>query len=357
MVFTVTNDLTHDRRMQRICSTLANAGHSVMLVGRQLPNSKPIEEQPYRQHRLTCAFHSGKLFYVEYNLRLLFYLLGIKCYDIYTAIDLDTIAPVFIAARLNGARKYYDAHEYFSEVPEVVDRPFTKKIWEVVAAFFIPKSSKAYTVGPALAGMFQERYGVEFATIRNVPFAEEEHEGKREYLLYQGALNEGRGLEQLLEAMQRIDRPLKIAGEGDLSEKLRQMAKELGVEHKVSFLGWVHPKDLPALTKDAWLGLNLLENKGLSYYYSLANKFFDYIQHGIPSLNMAFPEYEAVNKNYPVALLIKELSADAISNTINELHQQEARYDLMVQACRKAAATYNWEVEQQTLLDLYKLDR
>lgn len=355
IIATVTNDLTFDRRMQRICRTLAAEGYTVKLVGRVLPQSKPLATEPYEQHRLKCWFNQGKLFYLEFNLRLLFYLLGQKA-DVLCAVDLDTIVPGFWAAQCKGWKKVYDAHEYFSEVPEVVHRPLVKKTWELVAKMFIPKADLAYTVGPALAGIFSERYGVPFSTIRNVPdeVAVPPTPAETGYLLYQGALNKGRGLEALLEAMQHLDLQLKIAGEGDLSNKLRQLAKTLGISHKVTFLGFVKPADLPELTAGAWLGLNLLENLGLSYYYSLANKCFDYIQAEVPALHMDFPEYRALVEKYPVAVLLKELSAEAIVGTIQHLQQRPDEYKALIVACGVAKKHFTWQIEARKLVTLYR---
>ena len=67
--------------------------------------------------------------------------------------------------------------------------------------------------------------------------------------MYQGALNTGRGLEAAIAAMQLIDNmQLWLAGEGDLSAELRQLAVELGVQDKVHFLGFVSPDDLKTRT-------------------------------------------------------------------------------------------------------------
>lgn len=50
-------------------------------------------------------------------------------------------------------------------------------------------------------------------------------------------------------------------------------------------------------------GINLLTDEGLSYRYSLANKFFDYVHAGIPQICIAFPEYKKLNVEHEVALL------------------------------------------------------
>lgn len=355
IIATVTNDLTFDRRMQRICRTLASNGYEVTLVGRQLSNSKPLANEPFQQHRIKCWFNKGKLFYAEYNLRLMWYLLWQKT-DMVCAVDLDTIVPCVTVGGWKGWTKVYDAHEYFSEVPEVVDRPKVKKVWEWVASKYIPKADLAYTVGPALAKIFTERYGIPFHSIRNVPDAVTSKPTPKEsgYLLYQGALNKGRGLEVLLQAMQQIDLKLKIAGEGDLSTELRQMAIDLGVNSKVEFLGFVKPIDLPELTAGAWLGLNLLENMGLSYYYSLANKCFDYIQADVPAMHMDFPEYSALVEKYHVAILLKELSPEAIVASIQGLQHNTEQYNNLVAACQNAKKHFTWQLEADKLLTLYR---
>ena len=65
LVFTVVNDLTYDQRMQRICTSLANAGYRVTLIGRLLPESKPLASQNFAQKRLRVGFRKGKMFYIK----------------------------------------------------------------------------------------------------------------------------------------------------------------------------------------------------------------------------------------------------------------------------------------------------
>jgi glycosyltransferase involved in cell wall biosynthesis len=339
--------------MQRICETLSKEGFRVTIIGRALPNSTAITPTDYHQVRLKCFFNKGKLFYFEYNTRLLWFLLFFDA-DIYSAVDLDTIAPVYWASFIKGRKRYFDAHEYFEEVPEVVNRRITKTIWQIIAQVYIPMFHRCYTVGNTLAEVFSKKYHHHFSVIKNVPsYISEENNSEGKYLLYQGALNEGRGLEQLIEAMHHIDMPLKIAGEGDLSASLRLLVDEKKLQQKIEFLGFVKPGNLAALTQNAFLGLNLLENKGKSYYYSLANKFFDYIQAEVPSINMHFPEYAAINKQYEVSILLNELSAPEIVNVVNKLLSDKNLYLHLRQQCRQAKKEYNWQQEEKKLLQLY----
>jgi hypothetical protein len=167
LVFTVTNDLTYDQRMHRICGTLAANGYTVMLVGRALSHSIPLEIKSFEQKRLRCFFQKGFAFYAEYNLRLLWFLLFVHC-DAVCSIDLDTLPAGCLATLLRRKKRVFDAHEYFTEVPEVVDRPAVKFFWEMVARACLPFYRHAYTVGPALAAIFEKKYGLKFEVVRNV---------------------------------------------------------------------------------------------------------------------------------------------------------------------------------------------
>ena len=359
LIFTVTNDLNYDQRMIRICSTMKAEGYRVTLVGRKKKKSIELISRSFSQVRLKCFFEKGKLFYAEYNLRLFFYLLFAK-FDAVCSIDLDTLLPTFLISKLKGKPCVYDAHEYFTELPEVINRPLTKKIWSAIASQIIPRLKYCYTVCQSLAEIFKKEYGPDFEVIRNVPFAEKlligkEPSDKAKILLYQGALNDGRGITELLEAMQHIEgAQLWLAGEGDLSEKLRALSKELQLEDKVKFLGYVLPDQLNAITLQADIGLNLLENKGLNYYYSLANKAFDYIQAEIPSVNMDFPEYRNLNTIFPCGILLPDLRVETISKQINELLQNKNLYHSLVQNTRKAKVEWCWEKEQLKLIRFYE---
>ncbi|MCR9287993.1 MAG: glycosyltransferase [Bacteroidetes bacterium] len=369
LIFTVTNDLTYDQRMIRICSSLAQNGYDVLLVGRKRSFSKQLSKSlPFQQKRISCFFNKGKLFYLEYNLRLFFFLFFSK-FDLICSIDLDTILPGFIISNLRDKIGVYDAHEYFTELPEVINRPLVKKIWNWVANRTIPKLKYAYTVGNGLAGIFEKQYGVQFDVIRNVPLRGTILEGldleksfkpydnsNKAILLYQGALNDGRGLEEVIEAMPKIQNAeLWLVGEGDLSQVLRKKAKNLGLlENGIHFLGYKTPKELKEITLKATVGLNLLQNKGLNYYYSLANKAFDYIQAGIPSVNMEFPEYQHINKETEVFYLITDLEKETLANAIIQLLSNRVLYKKLRKNCLAARERFIWENEEIKLLKFYE---
>ncbi|GAA4365692.1 hypothetical protein GCM10023185_36220 [Hymenobacter saemangeumensis] len=362
LLFAVTTDLCYDQRMQRICGSLSAAGYRVKLVGWKRPSSPPLTTQPYEQHRLRGWFQHGKLFYAEYNIRLFLFLLGQRA-RAWCAADLDTALPMWLRARLGGQPLVYDAHELFTEVPEVVARPAVQRVWRWVERFIVPRARLAYTVGPALARVFEQRYGRPFAVVRNVSRLLDEALPPAPtaappggYILYQGALNVGRGLEALLDAMPQVAGRLVICGEGDLSAALRERADKLGLlaSGQVEFRGYVLPQALREVTRQAAVGIMLLENIGLSYYYSLANKFFDYVHAGIPQVLIDFPEYRALNEQFDVAELVPDLQPATLARALNRLLRDEpTRYQHLAENCRRARPQLSWQHEEQVLLGLY----
>ncbi len=354
LVFTVTNDITYDQRMERICTTLSNNNYDVTIIGFYKKRSVKSEIKPYKQIRLSVFFKKGKLFYLEYNFRLFWFLI-FKKYDIYCSIDLDTLLPVFINSRLKRKPCVYDAHEYYTELPEIVDRPLIKKMWMFLERILLPRIKYNYTVGYSIAETLSKKYKQQYTVIRNVPLLSQNEKvlNKQNFVLYQGTLNKGRGLENLMLAMENIDAQLYIAGEGDLSKELRNFAAQLPHSKKIRFLGYVRPAELKTYTLQAKLGVNFIENIGLSYYFSLSNKFFDYIHAGLPQITMNFPEYKKLNDQYNVALLIDDLDTSTISDSINRLLLDEIVYSTLKKNTLIASKELNWQMEELVLLKFY----
>ena len=358
IIFTVTNDLSYDQRMMRICGSLSAAGYEVTLVGRKRKSSLPLSPAAYKQKRFSCFFEKGKLFYAAYNTRLFFYLL-FKKMDAVCAIDLDTILPCYYISRLKKVKRIYDAHEYFSQQKEILTRPGIYMIWHSIEKRYLPKFPNGYTVGHFIAAEFKKVYGINYEVIRNLPLLKEEistlpSPANKKIILYQGAVNEARGLEFLIPAMRNIDAVLHIYGDGNFMEQTKASITTNNLADKVFMKGRVLPAQLDAITKQATIGVNLVENNGLNQYYSLANKFFDLMHNGIPQVTMDFPEYKKVNDEFEVAVLINNLQVSSIEQAINKLLTDENLYNRLQQNCVAARQVFNWQLEEKKLIAFYK---
>ena len=348
---TVSNDLVTDQRMARICKSLVDMGYEVDLVGRKLHKSLPLGISNFKQSRLQLFFTSGPLFYLELNIRLFIYLLRTKPSIIYV-VDADTALAGLLAKKTVGVKLIYDAHELFSEVPELHGRTIIKGIWKWIEKRIILQSDLRITVTESIAHYYSSLYGVSFNVIRNFsnPRLQVINKSKDKYILYQGALNKGRGLEELIEASRSVDIKIKIAGDGDLTQHLKNIAFS---NTNIEFIGKLIPSELEKITANAWLGYNLLENISLSYYYSLSNKTFDYMHAGIPQLMSDLPEYVNLNSKWKCGV-VTSLNAKSIISTIADLLNQPDLYASLCNHALMASKVMVWEEEAKKLEQLMK---
>ena len=355
LVFTVTNDLNFDQRMIRICTSLALAGYDVSLVGRRQKKSISLQAHPFRQKRLFCFFEKGKAFYIEYNIRLFLFLLFKKS-DLICAIDLDTILPCYLVSKFKKVKRVYDAHELFCEMKEIVTRPRIYKIWKRIERFTVPNFDYGYTVNGLIRDEFKKMYGKNYEVIRSVPvlksFIIPQKEEK--YVLYQGAVNEGRSFETIIPAFRQISAKLIIAGDGNFMKTAKELVEKHQLTEKITFTGKLRPDELFRYTSKAWIGLTIFENNGLSNYYSLANRFFDYIHACVPQLCVEYPAYIDLNKRFNIAVLIKDLDSDNIAKTLNQMLNDESLYRELQKNCLKAREELNWQEEEKNLIGFYQ---
>jgi len=166
-----------------------------------------------------------------------------------------------------------------------------------------------------------------------------------------GAVNQGRGLEEFIPLLHHSDRQLWILGDGDKIQDVRALVQKEGLENHVIFKGKLSGSEVRKILPHAWAGINLLSDEGLSYKYSLANKFFDYVHAGIPQISIRFPEYETLMDAFRVGVLA-EMSEESILNAMEEVSKPENQVVFRAEA-EKARMIWNWQNEEKNLIRLY----
>ena len=339
-------------------------GFEPKLIGRVLPQSQHVERN-YATHRMKLFFRKSALFYFEYNLRLFFYLLRTKA-DILVANDLDTLPANYLVSRLKRKPLIYDSHEYFTEVPELIGRPVIKWIWTCLEKFLVPKVSAAYTVCDSIAEVYHDLYKVDFKVVRNLPVcsatgkithpATSSHRMSNlpKIILYQGALNLGRGIEAVIRAMHYIEgAELWLAGDGDLTLQLKQFVEELHLAEKVKFIGRLPIDQLSEITRRADLGISLEEDLGLNYRFALPNKLFDYIQAGIPVLVSNLPEMRHIVEHYQIGDIAETHQRKDLAEKIKSMLFNSDKNIMWKKNLQHAAMELCWENEEEILQKIY----
>lgn len=352
----VTNDLSTDNRVHRTCVVLRELGYEVLLVGRSLPGSLPLQ-RPYATKRLRLLFRKGPLFYAEYNLRLFGLLLFTRA-RLIVANDLDTLLACYLA---KGKRTLvYDSHEYFTEVPELQGRA-ARKVWLAIERWIFPKLKHVVTVNESIAREYKSRYGNAVGVVRNIPMHKElgplpsrkelDIPEDRFILILQGSgINVDRGGEEAVLAMKDLpDALLLIIGGGDAWPVLERMVKENRLEDRVRLLPRMPYERMMQYTRNADLGLSLDKDTSLNYRFSLPNKLFDYFRAHIPALVSDLPEVAGLVRRYEAGIVIPRVEPGLIAAEVRRLLPDHARREALRLRAIFAASELDGEREKEAL--------
>jgi len=354
IVISVTNDLTTDQRVEKTCEALSEIGYDVVLVGRKLKTSLPIQKN-YKTVRFRLLFNKGFLFYAEFNIRLFIFLLFTKK-NLLFSNDLDTLLPNYLLSLLQQKTLVFDSHELFSEIPELVTKPRIKNFWLYLEKKLIPKLKNVITVSNSIKNHYLNLYGVSATVVRNIPKIQkidpkefDVNTDEKKIILYQGAVNIGRGIELMIDTMPLLDKYLFIViGDGDILKELKEKVKLQNLNNKVKFLGKKSPEELKKLTLSASIGMSLEEDLGLNYRYALPNKVFDYLHANIPVIIADLPEMRALIEKYSIGEILTERSPEVLAKIIKQMTTKSYKKELAM-----AKEKLNWSKEKKKLTSIF----
>lgn len=378
-------EIDNDNRVLKMCSTLSAhyeidvyfvgnnsrvALSNVSFISVKYPNSLL---QKIRRHTLFCR---------EYAFLYNAVLATSKQYDILWSNDLPTLQTGFKLSKKLNAKLVYDAHEIYVETlnqffPERSHFPKNSIVYILlnimrfhgrrVEKKLSRKVDLFITVNDSLADYFRTSYRIEqplklmnfpnqapTAEKRNPPidyrtlfaWAEEDR-----VFLYQGVLNQGRGLIILLEAVKELPSHYKLVllGSGPLEFELTSFIQRNALSDRVKMIPKVPVNALARYTRGADVGINLLENLNLSKKLASPNKLFEYIHSSIPVVCSNTVENQKVIEAFPIGVLAENTHAD-IRNAMIEVVENNAFHSTENQAIFDAAIrTFSWENQEATL--------
>jgi len=347
-----------------MAETVSMLDCDITIVGRITGDSCESDMIPFKSRRFNMLFRKGFLFYKFFNIRLFFYLLFHK-YDLFVSNDLDTLLPNFLVSRLKQIPLVYDSHEYFTDVPEIQNRPFVKLVWKSIEKMIFPRLNNVITVSDPIASLYEKMYGVRPLVVRNVsknaanitPYKREEIGVpiKDLLLIIQGTgINIDKGAEELIDAVNICNGiALLVVGSGDVLPQLKEQVMKLKIEHKVKFIPRVSWETLLRYTKAADIGLCLEKDSNLNYRYSLPNKLFDYITAGIPVIASKLPETGKIISEYGCGIIIDKVTPEQISKALSEIKENPVLLADLRKKAGMASIKLNWEIESEKVKEFY----
>lgn len=284
--------------------------------------------------------------------------------DVVHAHDVNTLPTAWLVSLLSKAPLIYDAHEISTSREGYAS---FRKLVGGVEKRLAPRAAGMITTTEARAKFFARAYGVPRPLVlQNRPRLASLPSSDRirrelnlnnswPIVLYQGGLQQGRGLELLIRAAAMVPRAWFVfIGGGRLEAELKALTRDLGVEDRVRFIPTVSLDELPLYTASADLGVQPIENTCLNHFTTDSNKLFEYVIAGLPVVSSDLPEIRRVVRSYELGRLVRPGDMHALAAAIRELvENSDLRGRFSRNACL-AAQTLNWEAQESALLELYE---
>ena len=369
VVSIVLNDFTHDSRVLKECRTLISGGYEVRVAAMHsdgLPEKENLDGLEVRRYSIsTQTLSKGIVFSAVKYIHLLWKMVrDNKDVDIYHCNDIEAL-PIGVIAKWIGKNKkvVYDAHEYESEKAGVGG--LHKKLLLWFERFFIRYADQTITVGQKIAEEYQRIFKIrQPALVMNCPVLKENRDVKpllrselsigedKTILLSQGALSYDRGIKEMLEAFSSINRSdlvLVFMGYGDMVEIIKTAAVKYS---NIYYLPSVPPDQVLSYTASADIGLLFTQNICLNNYYSLPNKFFEYIHAGIGIISWPLFEISKIVNKHNIGLITEDFSTVSIEKALLNLNKKTIeQYKDNVKGIKNE---YNWQQQEKVLLNVYK---
>ncbi|KAA1042631.1 glycosyltransferase family 4 protein [Macrococcus equipercicus] len=371
------NNFTNDARVTREGSALVDAGYHVTVIAKREENERELEKreqlpsgiQVYRKDKAEISVKALKASTLMKkhipNALLMFKMIaaGYKIdTDVYHSHDLNTLIQGVVCAKLRPRKRtlVFDSHEVNTSRTN-----YSAGLVYKVEKFLLNFVDHTIVENETRATYHERLYGdrpmslhnySEYYDISEVPAAELAIPADKKILLYQGGLQQGRGLPLLIDAFKEadVDAVLLMVGDGKIRQQLEEQVRTLGISDKVIFTGRVPYELLRAYTKRAYIGFQILQNTNFNHYSASSNKLYEYMMAHVPVIGTNMPEIRRVIEAENIGLVISESDKNELTAAIRYVMTHPEKHAEWVLNNEHAKDIYNWEQEKAKLLNLYK---
>lgn len=366
------NELTNASRVLKQTSSLAGSSYfnRIYIAGLHLGDLKKEEiiSEKITLNRFSLAtrklsknFFIQVIKYLEYCFRVFFFYRK-KNINVVNVHSLGLLPLGYVLKKLYKAKLVYDAHELETETNG--SKGFRQKLSKWLEKKLIHKADMTLVVSESIADWYANEYNIARPpVVLNAPNIRElkinnhfrEQLGIREdqiILLYQGGLMPGRGVHLILEAFKQRKDDKVVAvfmGYGPLEADIKIAAEQ---HSNIYFFPAVPPQVVLEYTASADMGISLIENTCLSYYYCMPNKLFEYAMAGLPVLVSNMKDMSELVTRYAMGAVISDFSAEGINQAIDNFLEQDLTR--MKANAYQAACENAWEVQEKKMLAAYQ---
>jgi glycosyltransferase involved in cell wall biosynthesis len=380
------SDIEYDSRDKREVSVLSELGCEVIILCTGVKAEKKTTDEGillYRLKSLRLSLEQARLVRAAIIIKRYLYLIKlikslkadcISCHDI-TALFIAWVSTRFLIHKKVPVL-VYDSHEF--EAARNVDRSQFSR-WFVIHLehFLIKRTALSIVVNDSIASEFQKihRLKEKPLVVRNLPKSWKtdiqscrtrrmemmselniNQNNDLFMLMYHGSIQKGRGIENLIKAVSKIDGAIAVII-GDIenlySLSLLKLAISEKVEKRILFKPYIPLELLWQYLGASDAGMVNIENTCKSYYLSLPNKLTEYIQSETPVIGSDFPEIGYIINHYNIGLTCNPNDLQEIIHRIEELRSNKSLYWTFKANLIKAKQDLCWENEKELLKKAY----
>jgi glycosyltransferase involved in cell wall biosynthesis len=371
-----------DTRPRRLATTLTDAGWDVDVVCARDGGEQPSQTvNGVRIHRLPARRRRGGKFryafeYVSFTMMAFLSVTALWIRRRHRAVYVIGIPNFLVFAalvpRLAGARvlldmrdplpEFFEAKYKLSEHDRLVRGLLAE---ERISARF---ASRVVTVHHTMATLYERSVpAAKIGVVMNAPdprvFAVDtgaRRDPADRTMLYAGTVASRYGVDLAVRALAllRDEIPalhLRIVGDGDLVPTLRAIARDEGLEDRVSFDGPVPLEAIPRIVQESWIGVQPNRDDPLMRY-SLSTKVLEWCLLGLPVVaGETRPLLELFTKDELLFHAPEDL--EEMCDRIREADADPAALAERAVRARAAAGRISFETEAAALLRLVAGDR
>ncbi len=363
-----------ESRVYKEASSLTKAGYEVKIFSmlqieglkkKELVNKIEIERIDFPFLKMFgFPLKKGKLLLPIFTIRVLKKLKKFKP-DVIYCMNLLSVHIGVIGKKWFRSKCIYDSHDLYVDQSERFNSHFIiRKCTMLYEKFLSRNVDHVIQTTEGRCNQFKSYYGINAVKIMNKPLVSSTNLKLPQSIIrfqnynskiigYVGSIHKHRGLEQMVQAISDLE-GVQIVLLGYARSKWAKDFLEK-YKHQVIVIPPVSPEQITASIKIFTIGFSLIQNSGLSYYYSCPTKVFELIVAGIPQITSNFPEMKNLilnNSVGPVGRVVNPDNINEIREAVTGLLNNKEEYLKYKKNCQELSKNCEWFTEEKKIIKL-----
>jgi glycosyltransferase involved in cell wall biosynthesis len=361
----ISGHLRDDKRiLGRQCSALVKSGFDVYILTNDgkgtevIDGIKIISTSTFYINRIKVILLAKSIFLNE--------ALDINA-DIYQ-IHGPELIPLGLFLKKMGKVVIYDAHEDLSG--QILEKKWIPYVFRNLLSIFskiyfkytLKRFNEIITVTDHIADSLK-KYNLNTTVIPNYPiissvgkFSPEEYLIRQNVVCYTGTVYDQSNQESIIKAINKISQ-VEYHIAGNINEKLFEKMMALNTFNKLNYFGFLPKSDLPSFYNSAIIGIivqDYEENMGYDQGTLGSNKFFEYMEAGLPVICTDYKLWKDIINKYECGITVNPKNVLQIEDAIRFLINDKSRAYEMGQNGRKAILEeFNWGRVEMLYVNLF----